>query len=412
MVPRFWLKSFCCLAVLCGASVPGIAADPIRPTAEEIATLIERLGHDEFAEREQAGERLLKVGLPAYKQVEAAIDHKDREIRYRAARILAQIREADLNRRLEEFIQGKEDPSSFPIPGWAAFKKAVTDSVEIRQIYVEMQKAEPELFDTLENNPKELNDLIAQRVMAIQQAMQFQQQQLKLGQVLAFVFVGTEAKGLQQQTANMIQSFCYQQSFRDAITAGAKRDVCRKLLGYWIRQGEDTAAYQGMMLAMQYELDDGLVPAVKILEAANRQPHFSMYAAIAIAKFGKEKERAILEKLLDDKNVVNQMQVNNKLIKTQMSDVALACLLHMTKQDHKTYGFDRLQPVAPYLFNVGTLGFDDDEKRKTALTKWQEFKTKEAKEKGTQPPANAPTPANAPAPAANPTPAPPGEPKK
>jgi hypothetical protein len=378
------------------------------PTAEQIKQLIERLGHEEFAEREQAGQQLVKLGLPAYKLVEGAVGHQDREIRYRAARILAQIREADLNRRLDEFLKGKDAEGEFPIPSWGLFKKRYEDSAAARQMFVEMQKAEPELLDALEHDPKSVGDQLGQKVVQIQQMMQFQQVQLKLGQVAALIFAGAETTGLNQQTNALIQNYCYQQSFRDAITTGDKRDICRKMLGHWIRQGDETTAYQGMMLAMQYELSEGLTPALKIIEGGNRQPHMAQFAAITVAKFGAAEHRPILEKLLEDKTVVNQMQINNQRIQTQLSDVALASLLHLSKQDPKAFGFDRLQMQPPYLFNVSTLGFENDEKRKAALDKWTAFKEKEAK-----PPATGNQPAGAPqpAPASAPQPASPATPQ-
>src|SRR5688500_14145759 len=83
------------LAVL-GWTVPVLAADEHRPSAdtdvERITALVKRLGSDEFSSRESATEQLTKIGLPAFKPLEEAVESPDREVRYRAARILGIIR--------------------------------------------------------------------------------------------------------------------------------------------------------------------------------------------------------------------------------------------------------------------------------------------------------------------------------
>ena len=89
-----WLKA---LGVMSGVLAGGILlADEPVSAPSRVPQLIDQLGHEEFAERENAGDELLKIGFPAYKQLEAATRNDDREISYRAARLLVRIREADL----------------------------------------------------------------------------------------------------------------------------------------------------------------------------------------------------------------------------------------------------------------------------------------------------------------------------
>lgn len=118
-----------------------------------------------------------------------------------------------------------------------------------------------------------------------------------IGSILAILFVAVETAtdNNNQATVQNIFNLCYQQSFRAAITAGPYRDSVRKLLGAWIRRGEDFQAYQGIMLAMQYEMKDALPPAERLLKNANIQGHMKQYALVAIAKFGDESHIPLLE---------------------------------------------------------------------------------------------------------------------
>ena len=79
-----------CALVRADDAPTGKPAD--KADAAAIKRLVEELGADEFAAREAATEQLTQIGLPAFKAVEEAIQHPDREVRYRAERVLAALR--------------------------------------------------------------------------------------------------------------------------------------------------------------------------------------------------------------------------------------------------------------------------------------------------------------------------------
>src|SRR5690606_13238530 len=136
-----------------------------------------------------ATEQLTKAGLPAFKPLEEAVESPDREIRYRAARILGTIRELDLQRRLEAFLQGKDD--DYELPGWGRFKKSYGDESSARSLFVEMQRADAEMLATLDRSPREAADLVNLRVQQQQQAIVIQQQSSPppFGQIMTLLFV-------------------------------------------------------------------------------------------------------------------------------------------------------------------------------------------------------------------------------
>lgn len=77
------------LAVTLSAS----AADPPAETlADRVDRLIQKLGDDEFVERERAQEELLKIGPDAYDSLQAAIEHDDIEIATRSRYLVRLIR--------------------------------------------------------------------------------------------------------------------------------------------------------------------------------------------------------------------------------------------------------------------------------------------------------------------------------
>ncbi len=74
-------------------ALAALAADsPHEALADRIDRLIARLGAEEFAQREQAQEQLLKIGPDAYDALQAAVNHEDIEVASRARYLVRLIR--------------------------------------------------------------------------------------------------------------------------------------------------------------------------------------------------------------------------------------------------------------------------------------------------------------------------------
>jgi hypothetical protein len=354
-----------------------LAADSPTSGLDEAAIkrLVGMLGDDQFQVREQATRELLKAGSGALPQLEEGSRNIDREVRYRCQRILTLVRELELENRLERFMNGT-DAGEPPLPGWESLRKQLGDATAIKSLFREMYRVESEFLSTAAKGGRPASEALQTRVSDVQNMLQMHSTEPPIGSILAILFVAVETAtdNNNQATAQNIFNLCYQQSFRAAITGGPYRDSVRKLLGAWIRRGEDFQAYQGIMLAMQYEMKDALPPAERLLKNANIQGHMKQYALVAIAKFGDESHIPLLEGALADEKPIGTWQVNNVNINTQLRDVALASLVHVTKQDFKAYGFDRIQMTQPYLFNPITAGFADNNQRVKALDKWKTYR--------------------------------------
>ena len=392
-----WLRA--AAAALCGAMLVALprsseADEPAEQTrdARQVATLVAQLGSEDFALRELASEELARIGLPALSALEAAATHPDREVRYRSIRVLGTIRELDLQRRLDVFLSGKEDASEYPLPAWSRFKKAYGDEAASRQLFVEMTRADAQVLQALEDGPKNAGDLLAQRAIAYQQAMQVGGvQQLSLGQAAAMLLVGgQEDVTLPVQTMNMVLNYGYQQSIRATLTDGSKGTIPRKMLGAIIRRCEDANAYQAMNIAINLGLDEGMTPALRILKGEGvRAAHFSQYALMTVAKFGDQSHVPLVEKLLDDNSVASRMQENSTTHEIQVRDSALATVIILTKQDLKAYFTERPNVSNPdvqqIFFNPKVIGFTDEEKRAATHKKWAEYKAKQPQPDGAPP---------------------------
>jgi hypothetical protein len=386
-----------------------VAAESASVDGERVAALIKQLGSDEFSSRERATEQLTKLGLAAYKPLQAAADSPDREVRYRAERILGTIRELDLKRRLEAFLKGQEQEDDYPLPAWSRFRKSYGDESHSRVLFVEMQRADSELLATLDRSPKDAAELLATRVQEQQQLMAQQQRQspMGLGQIMTLLFVAAESDvSLAAPSLSMVFNFCHQTTMQEALREGTRGNIPRKILGELIERSEDWAAYQAMMLANQHDMKQGLTPALKILTAqGNRVPHMTQYALLTVARMGDRSHLPVVEKLFDDVGVLSKMQESDKVVhEVQVRDAALAAAVHLTKDNIKTY-FPAAAKVdtgdqQQLFFNARVIGFANEDDRTAAFEKWA---NREKDKAGKSAEAGEPKPADKPADAQEPT---------
>jgi len=382
---NWWNRIACVGLALASAAAPCYleAAEQVSGSTEteRIAALVKQLGSDEFSSRESATEELTKIGLPAFKPLEDAAESPDREVRYRAARILGIIRELDMQRRLEAFLQGKDGEDDYPLPAWGRFKKQYGDQTQARALFVEMQRADAEMLASLERDPKQAIELFAIRVNQVQQAMAMQPQGgSSFGQIMTLLFVAAEPDvELSVQNLSSVFNFCLQSTMLEALRESSKGGIPRKVLGGLIERSENWSAYQAMLLANQHGMKEGLTPAIKILKNdGNRVPHMAQYALLTLAKMGDKSHLPMVEKLFEDKGVLSKMQENNKVVhEVQVRDAALAAAVYLSKQDVKKF-FPEAAKTAisdpqQLFFNARVIGFSSEEDREAAFKKWADL---------------------------------------
>ena len=241
-----------------------------------------------------------------------------------------------------------------------------------------MQKAESELMQAVEKGPQGVARVAETRTAQLQQLQRREGETTSLGSVTALLFaaVGDNVK-LGLQTSFAVMNLCGQPSFAEAMSDPAKSKILRKMISQWITQSEGAVAQQSMFLAMRYDMKEGLVPATRILRNAGEQPFVRQTALMTVAKLGDASHVGLLEPALEDATRISSHRIDNVQYEIQIRDVALAAILLLKKQDPKQFGFERIQLNDSNVFNFGTVGFENEDKRKQAFAKYQEFKAHE-----------------------------------
>lgn len=345
--------------------------------------LVKRLGDPHFVVRKRTTDQLIEMGIRAIPALEEGVQSSDREIRFRCRMALERVRELDFQRRLRAFAAGHDANESYELPSWPLFRKEVGDGLEARRLFVEMQQSEPALLLALERDPEKVVEVLSERLEKIQIAAQsgVKTAETGLGTIAALLFVANccppgESAGL---AVYDLSGLLRQDAFALAVQAGPQQDVLRKLLTVWIERARSWEGFHAVLLSMQYNIPQGLVPARRLLEGDTGDPNESVYRGFALqtfARFGDASHIAIVEPFLEDASPYGgSLSISDKAkYQTQVRDIALATLVFLVDEDPKKFGLNRLKTSSSQVFNTSSVAFENDAKRAEAIAAWHAYR--------------------------------------
>lgn len=377
-----------CAASLASAGItpadsPARESAAVEPASmDEIARLVSQLGSASFAERERATRELVELGIAGRTALVEASSSPDAEVRVRARAVLAAVSEADFRDRLEAFLADYDGSRKQTLPGWDQFVSLFGSGRLSRQIFVEMQRAEPELIEAFSKDPKAAGEAVVARCQSIsQQAMQSPREGLiSLGTVASMLLVGGSPEvSIDEQLGVQVYAWMiYQPVFQKNAVSGVWSPMLKKLLCRWVvKDASPTATVQNLLFAAAYELkSEALQLATRVLSDEHNHSNTRQYAILIAGRFGGKDELPMIERLLSDKTSCGTFQANNppRQVDLQIRDIALAVAVHLTGQNLRDYGFQAAQPNATTLFQVATLIFNDPARRDEALKKWGQWR--------------------------------------
>jgi hypothetical protein len=382
-----------------------------RSSAAHLNKLIDQLGDELFAVREEATNQLIRAGIEAKPLLLAALSSSDAEVRFRAKRVLEVVVEGDFQRRLKAFAEDVDGSRKLSMPGWKVFKELVGASRTARALFVEIQQAEPLLLEAYDTDPAVAAQSLAERSKTLQLnangriinrvnrnvLVSGMQVAPSLGSALAMLLVGGDEKvALNGDVADRFRTVLNNNEMYTVLQAGDDRSqMCRKILGRWIRRdvGENITLIN-LQIAMRYNLPDALEPAVNTLKRGNVQKLLRHNALLIVGNYGGKEHLPLVEPLLKDTDVIytttnarvavaqvpNPNQVLNTRVaaETQVRDVALAVTIKLSEQDPKKFGFELLklgdQKRLQQESSQSRMGFRSEEDRLAAFKKWDEWR--------------------------------------
>ena len=298
--------------VLQAGAAPGNDA-PVAQAAPalrvSIAECIRELGSGSFAVREQAAHKLVLLGIAAREALVEASTDPDAEVRVRARAVLATVFASDFRDRLEAFSADHDGSHQKTLPGWEQFAASFGSGILARQLFVDMQRAEPELLEALVEGGKPASEALDARCRGvIQQAVQTPPDgRLTLGTVASLLLVGA-AEGVsvdEQVGGQLFPWLIWQPVFQKNARESNRGSMLKKLLGMWVlKDASPAASTENLKFAAMFDLKaEGLNLATRLLADQQYAAAARANAILIVGKFGGPPQVAMIEQLLDDKAV-------------------------------------------------------------------------------------------------------------
>lgn len=367
----------------------GMAGAPAEPDKDrdpgELATeLVRQLADRSFERREEAEKRLTQLGRAAKVALLEGLKATDLEVQTRCERILVVVLEEDFKARLAAFVADREGKKDHDLPGLARWRKAVGNDAPARELYAEMARAHGRLLEEAQMSPKVVGEKFAGECQNLFQrvyvANTTTRRQITLADVAAMLFISSDPNVPvtdygRQLTANLL----YQPAFSQAIRTGPQSEQVRKLFAAWVVEARGTVANQALNMALQYNLKEGLDLALRLI----KQKDFAGgQAIVAVGRLGTREHLPLLEPMLADTTVLLNVNFNNRPGTTEVRDVALAMMVHLTGQSIRDYGYEFFRGTSNEVvyFAPVYFAFADAAQRDAALKKWRDWKAAQPKQ--------------------------------
>jgi hypothetical protein len=371
---------------LCSIVAAQDGAGDVPPIAspDEVKLLIAKLGDRSFSVREAATTRLAELDVSIRPALVEATKSRDAEVRMRARRILVTVNQRYFETRLSAFIADVDGKQGLELPGWSRFQSLAGKSREARELFVELQRAEPRILEATESKLENVNELLADRLQEGFQTPQFGGAgELSAASAAALLFAATDPKvQLRPESAALVGMLIYQPPFHSAL-GGPRGDLVKPILAAWVMRETDDEALlaQNVSLALQHNLSVGRELAKSVLEIKDLPPQRTTGAMSLLARTGKAEDAALLERFLSDETVIASFNRNDPgRHSLKICDCAMAMMIVLTGSKPDQFRDGPLRWNQGWNVDPQTLAFPTDEDRHAALKKWKQWWT-ENKEK-------------------------------
>lgn len=355
------------IMVLCGV---------VRVTSAgtDTQTLIQQLGSPRFQSRIDAERELLNLGIESLPSVHAASRSDNPEIRFRSQRVLELLQRSSITNSYPRIESDPWTVSEAIAPGWEAFFSMLGDSKPARKLYVEMLRSEPALM--LKLSDSDWQPEFERRCADVNSFSGFRyRMDSSVGSMATLLFLAchpdNEPSG---QATAVIYYYLDDLSFRNATKTPETGSILKSLISHWILKSQGASDTQKLQLAVSYELPEGLDAARELLRQ-RKQDQSSTNTANAIfylAMYGGDESFQELEGLLEDETKIPGVDRNG--MDTQVRDIALVGLLHLTGQDPADYGLANLRARSGLLYIASSIRFESEQAREQAFKRWQEWR--------------------------------------
>ncbi len=134
-------------------------------------------------------------------------------------------------------------------------------------------------------------------------------------------------------------------------------------------------------LIQRFQLKEGIPLMIRAANANGVREYIRGNSIRIVGLLGDSGDIPKLAPFLKNKTSAGTTRINFNQINTQLRDVALAAMIHLSGQEIRKYGFDYAEATGRGFTNIShsCLGFRNEARRQNALKMWQDWKKKQEK---------------------------------
>ncbi len=324
----------------------------------EAARLIAKLASPRFADREHAVVEIVEVGMPMVPHLRRAIAKADDpELKQRATTALVHLTSGHFEAKVADFLQFKNDGSSFE--GWLTVNAVLGDSGAVRDLFIQILRAHPDVITSLDGTTRDRNLAIEQAAQTIQTNM-FQHHIFpSLADGIALLLPLSDpdvvfSMGCESTLISVMQK--HMATLRQ--DAGLNGPVS-KLLDEWIARSRVELRSDALWWSMQWDIESGATLGVRTLSETTDIETLQM-AFQTIARFGKKEDAKLLVKFIrDPRPAVNTLpsMVNEEMVQTTLGDVAMVAIAKLHQKSFKDLGMPLVETHPKVAFLIEAIGY-------------------------------------------------------
>lgn len=415
-------RAYFALAALFALLAPAGAAEPTPPvnpnpkslevSQQELSKareLVQRLGNEEYREREDAERELAAMGrLARAALLDGANLNPDPEIRARCTGLLPKAISLEMKARINAFLADTESKYDHDLPGWHKLRAVVRGEFKMfgwthvarpdadkiaRELFIEFMKAPGgrKLLVAVGGPPGELGQLVASRKQELYAARFGRgapQRIPTVAEVGAVLFAESQVSARLVPRSSVITSIVTASGFTAAVQkSDAQGQALRAVMNAWFdSRTEAVDMYSALTLANNVKNEEAAGRlAIRMISTPGLQGVYKGQALTTIVRLKLTDRIPAIEKAFADATVLSTSIriVNGKQVRQsiEVRDAALLAVLMMKGEDPGDYGFDSFpRSVTSFTYTSARLA---DEKRGAAFMKygWEQLKASMGKGK-------------------------------
>lgn len=370
---KFCITLLLIQVALCHPCLGQVAS--VEPSAANIEELVGQLGNDSFEVREKANAELSKLGLAAKRQLLAGIKSEDAEIASRCRALWDAVKGNDFEARAEAFLNDPLPEDSHEFPAWDRYRAGMGASRKAKSLFVQMQKSEPQFWVDLNRNaddlPQDIGRLI-EKLVDLNGNLQ-RRREVEWGSIATLLFVTDLTRSaVPFESIRKLDTLTNESSLFEAMR---EHEPLREL---WFRHKQ---AVQGnradtgwLVTCLMYNEKLAVEVARAMLLDPGTKPADKQLPLLTLAKANRPEDEGLIVLAMNDSTVVDTRILGGRTIKTQLRDVAFACMILRAGGKPADLGFKFARVGDLTILSPSTLGFQDDSERFAAFAAWSESK--------------------------------------